>query len=304
MFCCCGLGQKVVLSPKYFIRITELVTNMGQPENQFGNDGPSAAIPFQQDRPVGEPARKGPVGRLIGTLLSPGETFQDINRKPTIVSPIVISILVGIVLSLFVSWQGKPNWKEIARNQIVRQSEKLGTKPDPEQLDNQIKVTAIFYQYMPLAILIFVPIFYLAGAGILALGMLLLQAQTTYKKVLSVFAWTFCSVGLVTTVVVMASLLVRDPQSLQDRDFLNPAGIAPTNLSFVVPDESSPALRALCSSLDVFSIWTIVLLIIGLVLIGGTKKITKGKTATLVIGLWVLIVLLKVGAAAVGLGGT
>lgn len=275
---------------------------MGQAENQFGNDGPSSQIPFQQDRPISEPARTGPAGRLFGTLLSPGETFQDINRKPTIISPIVISILVGVALSLFVSWQGKPNWKEIARNQIVKQQEKFGTHPDPEQLDKQVNITAVIYQFRPLVLLAGVPIFYLAGAGVLALGMLLMQAQTTYKKILSLFAWIFCSVGLVSTIVAMASLMVRDPQSLRDRDFLDPAGIAYTNLGYLIADDSSPALKALLSSLDVFSLWMMALLIIGLVAIGGTRKITKGKTATLVIGLWAFLILLKVGAAAVGFG--
>jgi hypothetical protein len=276
---------------------------MDQAEHQFGDDQPSSQIPFQQDRPIAEPARIGPFGRLFGMLLSPGETFQDINRKPTIISPIVISILVGIALSLFVSWQGKPNWKDIARNQIVKQQEKLHTQTDPEQLQKQVDITAITYQFRALLILVFVPVIYLAGAGVLALGMLLMQAQTTYKKILSVFAWTFCSVGLINTILAMASLMVRDPQSLRDRDFLDPAGIAPTNLSYLIPDDSSPVLKALLSSFDVFSFWMMALLIIGLVAIAGTRKINKGKTATLVIGLWVFVVLLKVGAAAIGIGG-
>jgi hypothetical protein len=276
---------------------------MGQAEHQFGDDQPSSQIPFQQDRPISEPARIGPLGRLFGMLLSPGETFQDINRKPTIISPIVISILVGIALSLFVSWQGKPNWKDIARNQIVKQQEKFHTQVDPEQLQKQVDITAITYQFKPLLILVFAPLFYLAGAGVLALGMLLMQAQTTYKKILSVFAWTFCSVGLINTIVAMASLMVRDLQSLRDHDFLDPSGIAPTNLSYLIPDDSSPALKALLSSFDAFSFWIMALLIIGLVAIAGTRKINKGKTATLVIALWVFAVLLKVGAAALGIGG-
>lgn len=274
----------------------------GQSETQFGEDPGSAQVPFRQDRPIAEPARMGPAGRLIGTLMSPGETFKDINRKPTVVAPIIISILVGIAMTLFVNWQAKPDWRQIARNQIVKQSEKLGTKPDPERLDQQINVSVFIYRFLPVFVAVFVPVFYLAGAGVLALGMLLMQAQTTYKKILSVFAWTYCSIGLVTTVLAMASLMVRDPQSLADRDFLNPAGLAPTNLGFLLADDASPALRALLSSLDVFSIWIIILLIIGLAVIGGSRKITRGKTATLVISLWCLFVLLKVAAAAIGFG--
>jgi len=275
----------------------------GQAETQFGEERASNEAPFQQDRPIAEPPRMGPAGRLVGTLLSPGETFKDINRKPTIVSPIIISILVGIAMTLFVNWEAKPDWKQIARNQIVKQSEKFGSKLDPDRLDQQVNTTAFIYRFMPVFVLVFVPIFYLAGAGVLALGMLLMQAQTTYKKILSVFAWTSCSIGLVTTILAMASLMVRDPQSLADRDFLNPAGLAPTNLAFLLADDSSPVLRALLSSLDVFSIWIIILLIIGLAVIGGSRKITRGKTAALVISLWCLIVLLKVAAAAVGFGG-
>src|SRR5215510_10687923 len=274
----------------------------GQAETQFGDEPPSTQVPFRQDRPIAEPARMGPAGRLIGTLLSPGETFKDINRKPTVVSPIIISVLVGIAMTLFVNWQAKPDWKQIARNQIVKQSEKFGTKLDPERLDQQVNTTAFIYRFMPVFVLVFVPIFYLAGAGVLALGMLLMQAQTTYKKILSVFAWTYCSIGLVTTILAMASLMVRDPQSLADRDLLNPAGLAPTNLAFLLADDSSPVLRALLSSLDVFNIWIIVLLIIGLAVVGGSRKITRGKTATLVISLWCLFVLLKVAAAAIGFG--
>src|SRR5262249_10603665 len=121
----------------------------GQSETQFGEDPGSAQVPFRQDRPIAEPARMGPAGRLIGTLMSPGETFKDINRKTTVVAPIIISILVGIAMTLFVNWQAKPDWRQIARNQIVKQSEKLGTKPDPERLDQQINVSVFIYRFLP-----------------------------------------------------------------------------------------------------------------------------------------------------------
>ena len=276
---------------------------MSQAEDQFGNEGPSSQIPFQQDRPISEPARTGPAGRLVGTLLSPIETFQDINRKPTVVVPIVVAMLTAIGLSLFLNWQAKPDWNQIARDVIKRQSERLGTTPPPDQLEKQVEVSAKIYQFLPIFYAVFTPIAFLVAAGALALGMLLMQAQTTFKKILSTFAWIFTSVGLVNAIVAAASLMVRDPQSLRQQDFFNPWGIAPTNLSYLLSDSASQALKTLFTFFDFFSIWKIALLIVGLVAIAGTRKITTTKTAVLVIGLWLLIIVINVGLAAAGLGG-
>jgi len=79
-------------------------------------------------------------------------------------------------------------------------------------------------------------------------------------------------------------------------------GIAPTNLSFLLADDASQVLRALFSSIDVFTIWKILLLIVGLAAIAGTRKITTAKTGALVIGLWLLILMIGLGFAALGFG--
>jgi hypothetical protein len=238
----------------------------------------------------------------MGTLLSPGETFQDINRKPTIIAPIIIAMITAIGISLFLNWQAKPDWKQIARTVITKQSEKLGTKPPPEQLEQQINISAKIDQFLPVIYAVFTPIVFLIASGVLALGMLLMQAQTTFKRILSVFAWSNCSVGVVNAIVAGASLMVRDPQSLKSQDYFNPWGIAPTNLSYLLADDASQVLRTLCTFFDVFSIWRIILLIIGLAAIAGSRKITTAKTATLVIALWLLVLLISLGFAALGFG--
>jgi hypothetical protein len=68
-----------------------------------------------------------------------------------------------------------------------------------------------------------------------------------------------------------------------------------SNPGFLVDAKSSPALHSLLQSLDVFSLWTIVLLVVGL---SAAAKISRGRTAGLVLTLWVLYVLGKAGFAA------
>ena len=55
---------------------------MSEPENKLPETPDYAAPQTIEQPPVEEPARLGPLGRLTGTLMSPGETFADVNRKP------------------------------------------------------------------------------------------------------------------------------------------------------------------------------------------------------------------------------
>src|SRR5215813_10317763 len=73
-----------------------------------------------------EPARIGPMGRLIGVLFSPGETYQDINRKPTWIVPVIISCIVTLAFSVFLDRRVQPNYDKIFRKQIVERAEKSG----------------------------------------------------------------------------------------------------------------------------------------------------------------------------------
>jgi hypothetical protein len=116
-------------------------------------------------------------------------------------------------------------------------------------------------------------------------------------------AWSWCATVLVYNIVVTASLMVRDSESFRDFNLADPAGIVPTNLAVALPSETSPALASLAASIDIFSIWFLILLSIGFAAIAGSRRFKTSKTATLVFGMWAIWVLIKVGFAALGFGG-
>jgi len=73
--------------------------------------------------------------------------------------------------------------------------------------------------------------------------------------------------------------------------------LAPTNLAaFLNPAETNAALYKLLTALDVTTIWTLVLLSIGLATVAGVKR-NLGYIA--VFGWWALITLAGVGSAAI-----
>ncbi|MFY9570795.1 MAG: Yip1 family protein, partial [Blastocatellia bacterium] len=206
---------------------------MSQPENQTPGNAPAYSAPQPQDRPViEEPARLGPLERLTGTLLSPGETFADINRKPTWLAPMLIVLLVGLASSLFFEWRVKPDWDRFFRTQVTKALEKSGRTVPPEQIDQQVAMQVKFAKTdlsSPISILlllvkmiVYVVFSCLVPAGIFALGLMMMQAKTTFKKILSVVSWSTAATGLVGAIVFIAVLMVREPESLRD---INPTEI-------------------------------------------------------------------------------
>jgi hypothetical protein len=86
--------------------------------------------------------------------------------------------------------------------------------------------------------------------------------------------------------------LTPDPASLPMSNFLasNPG-------YFFSSSSTSPVLMALLQRLDVFPIWTVALLGLGTAKVSVNVKVSTGMKAAF--GVWILWVLLAVGAAAI-----
>jgi hypothetical protein len=241
-----------------------------------------------------EQARLGPIQRLIGVLFSPGETFADVNRKPNWLTPMIIGIIFSIGLALFYDFVIQPDWTELTRLQFQRAPG--GRTPPPEQFAMIAKFTRIS---VLVGSVVGAPIFYLIIAALFALGMLLMQAQTTFKKILSVIGWSFGAPGLVHLLLLMAVAWVKGFATLKTVPFQELFNITATNLAVVLGSNASPGLRAFAQAIDLFAIWILVLMIIGLTAVSGSKKISKGKIAALVLLLWGLGIAARVLLAVV-----
>jgi len=252
---------------------------------------------YEQTAPE-EPARLGPLSRLSGTLFSPGETFADVNRKPTWIAPMIIAILTVVASTVFFQWRVHPDWDSIMRTQIKKRLERSNQSLTEEQMQQQVNFAKNIAKFSPIIGTVFTLVIYVVLAGVFALGLIFIQAKTTFKKILSVVTWTRASIGVVEAIVTMASLMVRDEAELRSIDPTQPAGIVPSNLAAFLPSTSSAVLKSLAGSIDIFTIWSLILLSIGFAIIAGSRKITAGKTAKVVFGFWLVYVLGKLGFAA------
>ena len=272
---------------------------MSEPENQVSAAATAHGVTQQPEQAAAEePARLGPAARLTGTLLSPGETFADVNRKPTWIAPMIIGIATVLASTFFFQWRVHPDWDSIMRSQIKKRMERSSQSLTEEQMQQQVGFAKTIAKFSPIIAAVFTPIIYVVCAGIFALGLMFIQAKTTFKKILSVVAWSCAATGIVATVVTMASLMIRDEEGLRSIDPTQSAGIVPSNLAAFLPSDTSAVIKSVAGSLDIFTIWILILLTIGFASIAGSRKITTGKTATVVFGFWLVFVLIKVGWAA------
>src|SRR5438270_3182745 len=112
---------------------------MSETPNQIDESVPAyAAPPTAQPAQPEEPARMNAMQRLVGTLFSPGETFRDVNRKPTIVVAIILGMILAVAGGLFFNWKVKPDWDHIFRAQIQRQLDRSGQSLPPEQIEQRV----------------------------------------------------------------------------------------------------------------------------------------------------------------------
>lgn len=272
---------------------------MSQPEKQATETQAMYEAPQpHHEAAVEEPARLGPFARLTGTLLSPGETFADINRKPTWIAPMIIAIVTVLASTFFFQWRVNPDWDSIMRNQIKKQMERSNQSLTEEQMQQQVNFAKGIAKFSPLIGAVVTPVIYVILAGVFALGLMFIQAKTTFKKVLSVVAWSSAATVVVATIVTMASLMVRDEESLRSIDPTQSAGIVPSNLAAFLSSDTPAVIKSLAGSIDIFTLWVLILLAIGFAAIAGARKITTSKTATVVFGFWAVYVLLKMGWAA------
>lgn len=266
------------------------MTNDPQPHiNEALPQGTAAGEAKQQ-----EAARLGPLQRFFGILLSPGETFEDINRRPTWLAPMIIGVIAGLGFMLFYEFVVQPDWTELIRQQIRRSPN--AQMPNEEGMAIAVNITKA---YLLVVGVIAGPIIYLIVGALFALGMMFFQAKTTFKKVLSVTAWSYSATSLIGTIVAIAVISVRGFENVRTVSFQNLGNLSATNLGVAVPSTAPAMLRSLAGSLDLFSIWILILLIMGLAIVGGSRSITKGKTAALVISLWVIYILIRAVLASV-----
>jgi hypothetical protein len=239
------------------------------------------------DAPAAPPSAAAPATgtfqRIAGVIMSPASTFEDIARKPNIIGPLILSIVISIVATVLIV----PRVDFMATYREALEAQGM----TPAQMERPLRMAAAVGK----SIAYFGPVIQLVAfaviAGVLLVAFRMFGGEGDFKQAFSalLYAWVPLFIKNIAGTIV---LLTRKTLTLTD--LTNPLR---SNLAFAVDMKSSPLLFSLLESLDVFKIWTLILLIVGFAAI---SRLSKARSAAIVITLWVFVVLAKVGGAAIG----
>lgn len=227
-------------------------------------------------------------GRVLGALVAPGDTFRSLAARPTWLAPLLVTAVLATVVTGMVS--ARLDMAQVIRHQL----EATGSQPSLEQIDQRLETMKKLQPYLALFQgLVATPAIYLVGALLLWVAFKLLGSDLGFKASFATFLYGLLPLGLVQA--VLAVPVIWNRASFTQDEARSGAFLA-SNLAAWAPDGIGPVARTLLGSVDLFSIWAIVLLVIGYRIVAG---VSCGAAAGVVLGLWLLAITLKVALVAV-----
>ncbi|MGB3564998.1 MAG: Yip1 family protein [Thermoanaerobaculia bacterium] len=222
------------------------------------------------------------LGRLIGVLISPEKTFRSIAERPTWVVALVVLVLLGTAVGYLV-------FQKLDMAEVISQSmADRGQQASDEELERATEMVERFgWLGAMVGVLVIAPLAMFVFALILWVVFKLLGGEFSYQTSLSVTLHSLMPTA-VSSLLSLPVIYSRGTIGLEESQ----RGVLFSNLGALAPEDSGPALTALLSSIDLFTIWTLVLLTIGFSIVGRVSKTAAGLTVVL---LWVVYVLAKVG---------
>ncbi|MGH9684946.1 MAG: Yip1 family protein [Candidatus Acidiferrales bacterium] len=245
---------------------------------------------------VAAPAPEAPVSansvsRLFNVLFAPKATFESIAQRPTWLLPLII--LCALSAGVIATFSARGAWRSFMEKQdatpkMQQRMEQMTPDQRQEMIDKQVKFAPIF-GYVGAVVFTFVGAL-IAAAVLLGVFNLMGGQKITFGASLGIvsYAWT---PYIIVSILAIVILFLKDPTTV---DLQN---VVASNPGVFAGDDAPKWLVSLLSSLDLFTLWVLILLGFGYSATN-PKKLSFGKAFTTVLAVWIIFVLIKVGFAA------
>ncbi len=221
--------------------------------------------------------------RVAGVFYQPQKVFNFLRHKPDILVPFLLAVIISILSSIVVY--------DIAINDRIQAIEQDDRIPD-ERKDNIIDsmessregTKRVIYTFVvpPLGSMVFLAFM---GVVFLFVGNVILGGKAKYKQVLSAYSYAYL-------ISLIAGSLVKIPM-------IKSAGTLKIHTSlaaFLSQDSAKTVFYRLMDSFDIFTLWFLVVLGIGLAAI---YKFPRNKGIAAVFGTWIVWVAITLALGSV-----
>jgi len=224
----------------------------------------------------------GEFSRIVGVFFEPSKTFGDIAQRPTWIVPMILVILavVGAIATL----SQRIGWERLLRHQMETSSQyqKMTQEQRDQALTLQLKFAPVVAYVgaaigVPIADVIVAAVLLGIAAGLMGGGM-------RFKQVFAVVCYSGLP-GLISAILTIVVIFLKNP------DDYNPQNPLAFNVgAFMDPNAGSKFMYSLASSVDLFVIWSILLMATGLKAAAGKKLTFTGALIAVVLpwAVWIL----------------
>jgi hypothetical protein len=229
--------------------------------------------------PASDPGPKpNPLQRIIGVIFSPDATFASIARRPDWVLPLVLLLITSFAAGIIMA-------PRIDFGSATREAMEQNKNMTQEQIDRAVTMSSSVAKVLTYIAPVLSLIGLLLIAGIVLLAFRLFGGEGNYKQAFSVTC--YASVPSIIKSVVTLIIIVAKGGMIPAQTLTT---IVRSNLGFLADYKTNPMAFALLSSFDIFSLWFLILLIIGFAYV---SRVSKAKSAVIIISLWIVVLLLK-----------
>ena len=250
---------------------------------------PTAMPPAAPPEPAG-PGLSEPQ-RLINTFIAPKKTFEDLKRNSSWWVPWLLGAILSVIFAVIAMQKidlGHFIQQQIDRSPSAqRRMESLTPEQRAAGIEIQKKITkGVFYAF---------PVFslirgLLIAAVLMAVFNFMLGAEVPFSRALGVVFYAYIPFVVVYTILLIVSMLVSaDPNTI---DLANPM---PTNPGFFMEPTGNQFIYSFASALDIFNIWTAILLGLGFATASSNRKPSDGTGIVTVFVVYGIVVLLGAG---------
>lgn len=224
--------------------------------------------------------------RVIDTFVAPGKTFTDIRRSSSWWLPWLIGAIVGLALVYVIDT--KVGMEKVVENQIQlspkasARMDKLPPDQRDAQMETQAKITRNFsYGFSVITLVVLAVV----AAVLLATFKFGFGAQLTFGQAFAIsnYAWL---PGCIKALLVILTVSISGGENFTFQNQLA------SNLGAFLDPKGSHFLYSVASSIDVFTIWILILHGIGYQCV---TRLKRGTCMGVVFGWWAVVTL--VGAA-------
>lgn len=218
--------------------------------------------------------------RLINTFIAPSKTFADIRRNASWWVPWLISAI--FVLAFGIIAVQKIDMTRFVQQQIDKspsaqqRMERLSPEQRAQGMALQATITKVTFYIFPLFSLIGGLI---VAAIVMAIFNFMLGAEVSFSRALAVTFYAGVP-GILKSILLIVSLIASaDPSTIDIA-----GSPMPTNVAFFLDPQGNKFIYSILGSLDIFTIWFVVLLGMGFAIASSNRKptVSTGITTTFI----------------------